>query len=305
MDPTSRRGRIARRLRGKGNAPGYLLLLPSFLLLALVIGVPTVDAFIISVKRVSLLGGTEPFAGITNYTSVVQNAQFWRVVRTTVIWTTANVGAQMVVGTCLAVWLNSTRRVDRVLRSISLLPWAVPSVVAATAWRFLYDPSDGFIDKVLLHLHLISQPVVWLGQLDTALPSVIVESIWKGTPFVMVIVLAGLQTVPAELYEAATLDGANAFQRLVKVVLPSIRTTIALATLLTIAYSVNNFNAIWLMTRGGPLETTQILFTWGYEIGFVDFNLGQAAALSVMLFFILLVVAVVYFLVRERAGAES
>ena len=291
-------------LRRRTKRQGYALVLPPLIVLVAVIGIPTVDAFILSFGDSSLLGGSTQFIGLKNYTYLLGDGQFWQIVRTTVVWTVSNLGAQMVLGTAMAVFLNSRRRIDKVLRSVAVIPWVVPSVVAAAVWTFLYDPTTGLFDKVLLHLHLISQPIVWLGQIGTALPSVVAESVWKGTPFVMVIMLAALQAVPTELSEAALLDGASRAQRFTHVTLPCIRKTAALAAILTIAYSVNNFNAIWLMTKGGPLESTQILFTWGYDLAFTQFYTGLAAALSVILFVVLVVIAVIYFLMLERRELE-
>ena len=296
-----RRARFVRRQR----LLGYGLVIPAMVVLGAVVGVPTADAFILSLTNSSLIGTGSRFVGLANFTALLTSGEFWSITKTTVIWTAANTGAQLLIGTGMALLLNSSSRVDKVLRSIALLPWAVPSIVAAAVWRFMYDPTSGVIDHLLLSAHLIHQPVVWLGEISTALPAVILESVWKGSPFVMIIVLAGLQTIPPEIEEAALIDGAGLFPRLIRIKLPFIRTTLALATILTVAYTVNNFNAIWLMTQGGPLQSTQILFTWGYQVGFQQFYLGQAAAISVVLFGALMIIAVVYFLTLERKGSES
>ncbi|MBV9355365.1 MAG: sugar ABC transporter permease [Chloroflexi bacterium] len=280
---------------------GYALLLPTLIVLAVVVVYPLLQALYMSLQRYRLTDSAPPaFVGLANYAALARDPVFWGSLQTTVVWTVANLVAQMVLGTALALLLNEPLRARGAHRAVALIPWIVPSVAAALIWRWMYDGSAGLINALLYRAGLIQQYVAWLGNAQTALPAVVVESIWKGTPFVVVIVLAALQAIPGELYEAASIDGAGRGQRFWNVTLPAISPTLAIAAVLTVIYTVNNFNAIWLMTQGGPLHATEILFTYAYKTAFQRFDFGSAAAMSVVLFGILLVASAGYIFLVER-----
>jgi multiple sugar transport system permease protein len=177
----------------------------------------------------------------------------------------------------------------------------VPSVVAVLTWRWMYDPSVGIVNEMLVRTGLLQEYFPILGDVRTALWAVTVESIWKGTPFVMLLLLAALQMIPRSVTEAAQMDGAHGWRMLLFIVLPQIRLAFAIAMILTLILTVNNFNAIWLMTAGGPLNSSEILFTLAYRYGFERMNLGLASAVATVLFFFLVVVTSVYlYLIRLR-----
>lgn len=280
---------------------GYALLAPTLALLCIVILYPLFDGVRISLLRYKL---TDPnnkrYVGLDNYQALFQDEDFWRVFRTTAIWTVSNVVAQLVLGVILALLLNEQLKARGLFRSMALIPYIVPSVCAALIWRWMYDGSSGIINSILYRLGIIDEYRPWLGEVSTALPAVIIESVWKGTPFVMILVLAGLQTIPPEFYEAGSLDGASSWRRFTDITLPLLQPTLAVATILTTVYTVNNFNAIWLMTRGGPLGSTDILFTHAYKTAFESYNFGMAAAISVVLFGILAVFGAIYIFLVER-----
>ncbi len=283
---------------------GYALLLPTLAVLALVIVYPVFDGIRISLMRMKLTSTSEPrYVGLSNYLDLFQDDKFWFTLRTTAVWTLANVVAQLVLGLALAVLLNEQLKGRGLYRSIALIPYIVPSVAAALIWRWMYDGSAGIINALLLRIGVIDSYQQWLGEISTAMPAVIIESVWKGTPFVMILLLAGLQTISPEYYEAAAIDGASAWQRFLDITLPLLRPSLAVATILTTVYTVNNFNAIWLMTQGGPLGSTEILFTWAYKLAFDRFDFGMAATVSVVLFGILAVFAAIYIFLVEREEA--
>jgi multiple sugar transport system permease protein len=251
--------------------------------------------------RMRLTSESPPtLVGFDNYVRLLGNEQFWFTLRTTAIWTVANVVAQIVLGTALALLLNEQLRARGLYRSFALVPYIVPSVAAALVWRWMYDGSSGIVNALLFRLGLIDAYRPWLGEVPTALPAVIVASVWKGTPFVMLLMLAGLQTIPSEYYEAGAIDGATPWNRFWDITLPLVQPTLAVATILTTVYTVNNFNAIWLMTQGGPLGSSEILFTWAYKLAFNRFDFGMAATVSVVLFGILAVFTAVYIFIVER-----
>jgi multiple sugar transport system permease protein len=167
-------------------------------------------------------------------------------------------------------------------------------VVAVLTWRWMYDAQFGVINRLLEGVGIIDRGVAWLGNVETAMGAVIVESVWKGTPFVFVMLLAALQAVPAELYDAAKVDGADGWRRLLYVTLPTIAPTLAIAATLTTVYTFNNFNSIWLMTEGGPLRATETLTILVYKQAFQSFNMGQATAIGVITFLALLLFVLLF-----------
>ncbi|HSM57331.1 MAG TPA: sugar ABC transporter permease [Candidatus Sulfomarinibacteraceae bacterium] len=280
----------------KKNWTGYLLIAPAFLLLGAVIVYPVGRALWMSVHKIVLTnpGGGTPFIGLENYVEIVQKPYFWNSVENTVVWTLSNLVAQIILGTGVAILLNQKFPMRALARGVVLIPWITPSVVAALTWRWMYDAEFGIINAVLLRLDLIERTIAWLGNTNTAMWAVIIESIWKGTPFVTVMILAVLQAVPSELYDAAKVDGANGIKRFRYVTLPLIMPTIIIAATLTTIYTFNNFNAIWLLTGGGPLRATETLTILVYREAFQQFNLGTSTAAGMIVFFILFVAVVLF-----------
>jgi multiple sugar transport system permease protein len=283
------------------RAFGYGLLLPALAMLGLVIVYPVLNGIRISFMRWRLTSTAEPsYVGFDNFIELFNDDRFWETLRTTVTWTLSNVVLQMVLGLGLALLLNEQLKVRGLYRSIALIPYIVPSVCAALIWRWMYDGSSGIINALLYQAGVIDDYRPWLGEVDTALPAVIVESVWKGTPFVMIMLLAGLQTISPEYHEAGAIDGAGPWRRLRDITLPLLQPTLAVATILTTVYTVNNFNAIWLMTQGGPLGSTDILFTSAYKMAFERYDFGMAATMSVVLFGMLAVLGAIYIFLVER-----
>jgi multiple sugar transport system permease protein len=287
------------RRRRRGWLP-WAFLAPALLLLGGVLGYPVLDGLRTSFTH-SLL--TKPdadrFSGLENYQDVLTDPAVLSAVWHTVLWGVANLVLQLVLGFALAGLMHQKLAGRGLFRSLVIIPWIVPSVVVALVWRYLLDPTSGPLNQALLKLGLVDQSPQWLADESTAMPVLILLSTWKWTPLVAVILLAGLQTVPRELHEAAMLDGAGRLQRFRYVVVPGIRTSIALAGLLTVGYSVNNFNGIWMFTRGGPAGATETLTTLAYQFAFVQFDFGRAASVAMILFAFLLVLSTVYFYLVE------
>ncbi|MHB0885220.1 MAG: carbohydrate ABC transporter permease [Bacillota bacterium] len=269
----------------------------------LVIVYPLARGVQMSLLRISFLNlglSHHAFAGVANYVAVFRDPAFWVALKNTAVWTVVNLVAQLALGLAFALLLNQKLRGQGFFRSVALIPWIVPSVVAVLTWRWMYDSANGLFNWSLLRLGLIHQPVNWLGNMSSVLWAIIAESVWKGTPFVLLLFLSALQAIPEETYEAARMDGAGNLQTLVYVVLPMIKRTLAIATILTATFTINNFNAIWLMTQGGPLHASETVLTYAYKVAFKDFNLGNAAAVSVMLFMLLSVISTFYIGLVER-----
>lgn len=282
----------------------YLLVLPAVAIVVGVVVYPVVSGIWYAFHDVTLRTlnrGTITFVGLRNFERALADPVFWLAARNTAVWVALNVVAQLALGLALALLLNRPRRGIGFFRSGILVPWVVPSVVAVLTWRWMYEPSVGIVNELLLRAGLIAGYRPWLGDTDTALLAVTVESIWKGTPFVMLLLLAALQMVPRSVLEAAEMDGAGGWRKLWHVILPQIRVAFAIAAVLTFILTVNNFNAIWLMTEGGPLNASEILFTLAYKYGFQRFDMGLASAVATLIFVGLVIATTLYlFLIQSR-----
>lgn len=270
---------------------GYLLVAPALLVLLGVIGFPLVQAAWMSLHQIVLTRPDQgtPFVGLQNYLEVISAPYFLPDLLNTTVWVGVNLGAQLLLGLTVAVLLNQAFAGRGLARGILLIPWILPSVVSLLTWRWMYDAQFGVINSLLVQWGLIERAVAWLGNTETALGAVIVESIWKGTPFVFVMLLAALQAVPRELYDSSRVDGANMWQSFRHITLPMIQPTLVIAATLTTIYTFNNFNAIWLLTEGGPLRSSETLNILVYKQAFQAFDLGQATATGMITFGILLV----------------
>jgi multiple sugar transport system permease protein len=288
---------LARRNQLSGYAFAYFLILPTLLLIGLIIVYPIVEALLLSFTNKTFINPNPTFIGLDNYTTILNSSAFKDIVINSLIWTVSVVVLQFVVGLGTALLLNQHFRGRGLARSLIVIPWVTPGVVAALLWRLLYEPQLGIVNGALAALGVQNPTIPWLSQPATAMLAVIISAVWKGTPFSTVMYLAGLQGVPEELLDAARVDGASFWIRLRHVIIPDMipifRTTILLTTVLTFNY----FDLIYIMTRGGPLRATHIFPTWIYEQAFNQAKTGLAAAYGIVSTVILLVFS--FFYVRE------
>ncbi|WP_182113208.1 MULTISPECIES: carbohydrate ABC transporter permease [unclassified Actinotalea] len=289
----------ARRQRRRRLEP-FLYIAPAFVVLGLIIGYPVLNAAWTSLTDSSLMApGQEQFVGLDNFVDLFTSASFWTVMGRTHVWAAATLLLQVGLGLVIATTLNKQLVARGFVRTTMIVPWVVPTVLVALIWRFLLDPASGPVNQILRDSGILENPPMWLANTSTALPTLVLISAWKWTPFTAVILLAGMQQIPPEQYEAAMIDGANAWQRFLHVTVPGIRTSLALVTLTTISGAINNFNGIWLFTRGGPVGATDILTTVAYRTAFQEFDFGKAAAIAMVIFVMMMVLAVLYFYVVE------
>lgn len=260
---------------------GYLLVLPVCLVLLALVAYPFVYAIYISFTS-RVVGDPGQWVGFDNYRFLFQWVSFTRAVRNTIVLVVVSDIAKLVIGLGLALLLNERLRGRNLFRSMILLPWAMPAFVAFLTWRLLFQPIGGGVNLILQEVGLIAAPINWLGQRSTAMPAVIIASVWRGFPFWCISFLAALQNVPQEQYEAAKVDGASAWQRFWHITLPSIRHVILVVTLLSSIWTANSFENIWIMTQGGPSDATMV-FTVLAFFGLQSQRLGEAAAVSVAL----------------------
>ncbi|HEY7030489.1 MAG TPA: sugar ABC transporter permease [Thermomicrobiales bacterium] len=278
---------------------GYLLALPVCLLLLLLVAYPFFYAIYISFTN-RVVGNAGEWVGLANFRYLLKWSSFDKAVRNTITLVLVSDGLKLVLGLGLALILNEQFRGRGLFRSFILLPWAMPGFIAFLVWRLLYMPIGGGINLVLTQTGIHTGIVDYLGQRSTAMPAVIVATVWRGFPFWCISFLASLQTVPSELYEAAKIDGANAWQRFLAVTLPHMRHVILVVVLLSSIWTANSFENIWIMTQGGPSDATMVFPVLAY-FGMQTLQLGQAAAVSVaMLPVLAILVLVVTTLMHEE-----
>lgn len=283
----------------------YLLLTaPALVLLLLLVPYPVGFNLVSSFTNLSLQFPETSWIGITNYLTVFTDPQFYGSIVRSVVWTLASVAGQLLLGLVAALALQVVRAGQGPLRLALIIPWAFPSIAVAYSWRFMLDQQYGVLNDILMRLHLISQPVAWLGSPAAALPSVIVMNIWFGFPFMMVTLIAGLQTIPAEHYESAAVDGANYWQGLFLITLPQLRTLIGSLVILRTIWVFNNFDFIYLTTGGGPVNATETLPVFSFQIGWANYKVGQMSAVSVVSLLILAGITAIYFRLFGSAGEE-
>lgn len=280
--------------KGKKSIWPYLLVLPALLVVICVVFIPVCNAILMSFQSYDLRRPNDiGFVGLANYIAVFQDPLFWSSLWRTILWVVFGVGFQFVFGFILALLLNRNFRGRGVVRAVSLIPWVTPGVLIGLMWRWMYDGNYGVINDLLMKLHIIDQPIAFLAQTTTAFPSVVITIIWQGVPFFALMLLAGLQGISGDLYEAAAIDGANWFQRLFRITIPSLKNTIFVTTLLRIIWVANSVDVIFNMTSGGPAYSTQTLSVYVYNKG-TALNLSYAATMSILLTLLLCLVSVPY-----------
>ena len=279
------------RIFGRDWQIAFLFMAPIVILMTLFIGWPFLKALYTSMTIRTLARETQ-FVWFDNYIRLYQDSYYLQAVRNTVVFTTGSIISKLALGMCAALLLHSQKRGRGLLTGLILLPWIIPSVVQALAWRSILDPLFGGLNPILQGLGVITQPLSWLADPKLAMISVIAVNVWAGIPFFTVNMLAGLQSIDAELYEASQIDGANAWQRFTSITLPGLRYVIAVATLLSTIWTFNGFETIFLLTGGGPGNVTKVYAIMAYEKArSLQYGPGTAIAFSLMpvlAFFILI-----------------
>ena len=258
---------------------GYLLVAPAMLLLFGLVAYPFLYAIVISFTS-RVVGNPGTWIGLGNFRYLLGSPNFSAAVWNTIVLVLATDALKLVIGLGLAMVVNRNFRGRGLFRSFLMLPWAMPAFVAFLTWRVLYQPIGGGINLVLTGTGIDPDIIDWLGQRSTAMPAVIAASVWRGFPFWFISLLAALQHIPGELYEAARMDGANAWQRFRAVTFPSIRPVIIITALLSSIWTANAFENVWLLTQGGPSDATIVFPVLAY-FGMQTQRLGEAAAVSV------------------------
>ena len=267
----------------------YFLIAPALAVMLAVVFYPFLYNFALAMRNMNLYHYTNSrFVGLDNFAKIFSDPMFYGVFAKTIVWTVVNVFFHVVFGVALGVLLNRPLPGRAVFRAMLILPWAVPQYISALTWRGMFNPEFGSMNLILKNvLHLA--PVPWLSDATCAFTASIITNVWLGFPFMMIVTLGGLQSIPFELYEAADIDGATGWQKLTRITLPGLVPVLAPSVLLGMVWTFNNLNVIWLVTEGGrPADQSHILTTYIYKSAFAYYRYSYAAAFSVIVFFILL-----------------
>lgn len=241
-----------------------------------------------------LFGSTYDFVGFETYKWVFTQSEFTLSLYTTVIWTVASLVLQIGIAVLTALLLNMDFKGRNFYRTWIILPWAIPYSVIAIISRWMLSSTFGVINYILTEFRLVSEPINFLGSMDLALGTAIMINVWKWFPFASIIFLAVLQGVSSDVFEAAKIDGCNRFQQFLYIIMPALKIPIATNALLMTFWNFNTFGLIWLLTAGGPANTTTTLPILVYKLAFKSFRMGAAAALSMIMFVVLMIFSLLY-----------
>ncbi len=295
---------LSQRKKAYNKVEPYIWIAPSIILMSIFIIIPIFTVFRMAFSEVSKTGMIRGFAGFDNFAKVTANEEFGMVLRNTVVWTIVVVVLSTVLGFILALLLNNEFKGRKVARAIVVFPWATTLVIQASAWNFIINKDYGTLNTLLKTLGLIQTNIDWTPSPQAYFAWEIACGIFVTIPFVCFTVLSGLQSIDESYYEAATVDGANYWQKLFTITLPLVKSSLTVATVLNIIYVFNSFPIVWTMTKGDPAYQTDTLVTYLYKLAFYNGKQGEAAAVSVIGFTILLICASVYMISTLKKGDE-
>jgi multiple sugar transport system permease protein len=282
-----------------------LSLSPALIFLAVLIGYPLVTVLTDAFEHAHLVNpGVGGFAGLENFEKVVSDPHFFPAVGNTFVWTIGSVIGEFVVGLGAAILLNRKMRGQGLFRVATFIPWLVPIVVAGMTWEWMLNPDFGIINSVLTSSGLLESPINFLGDKDWAMGTVIFVNVWRSFPYYTISFLAAMQAIPDELYEAAALDGANAWRRFWSVTVPQLRSVALIIVFIHLIWTAVNFDFIWVLTQGGPNYATMTLPILIYRYSLQQFDVGAASALSTLMFLGTSLIFVVYYRYRRRLSDE-
>lgn len=285
---------------------GYYYCLPALIFMVAFVGYPIVYNVILSLQNCdisSFNSGANGFNHLQNYKDVFSNSLFSTALFQTMYFTFFCIILQFTLGLLFALFFNLKFRLAEPLRGLILVSWMIPLTVTGMLFKFMLSPSDGVINYIMLTIGLIKEPIGWLVSEKLALWSIIITNTWVGIPFNMILLSTSMSTIPTELYESASIDGATGITKLIKITLPMIKPAIMSMIMLGLIYTFKVFDLIFVMTGGGPVNSTEVLSTMSYRLSFSQFNFGQGAAVANIQFGILLVISLIYLKMLNKEEA--
>lgn len=283
-------------LSTKNKLISFLYVVPALVLMLGLIGYPIIFNIKISFQDFTLTtlnNGNTPFIGLENYRNIMGESTFWTALKNTLYFTFWCIILQFIVGFALALFFNMKFKLAGFLRGLTLVAWLVPTVVTSLLFKFMLN-ENGILNYFLMKLGLMDAPVAWLTDPTLAMWSLIIANVWVGAPFNMMLLSTGLSSLPSDVYEAASIDGASKFRQFWTMTVPMIKPTIMVVIMMGFIYTLKVFDLIFVMTGGGPVDATEALSTLSYRLSFSQFNFGSGAAVANILFVILFVISLVY-----------
>lgn len=276
---------------------GYLFVLPALIFMLAFVGYPIIYNFILSFYDVNVMTfsqAVKPFVGFKNYIDIFKDPTMRISIWNTFVFTIGSISIQFVIGLGLALFFNMKFKFAEPVRGLLVISYLIPMTVTALLFKFMYSTSGGIINYLLMKVHLISQPIGWIISNNTALFSVILTNSWVGIPFNMLLLTTGLSNISYTLYEAGQVDGANAIQRFFNITLPALKPAILSVLILGFIYTFKVFDLVFVMTNGGPVNSTELMSTFAYKLSFTQFSFSKGATVANVLFAILLCVSLWY-----------
>lgn len=280
---------------------GMLLYMPAILIIVGIVFYPMVYAFVMSFTSYSIRKPVMNFIGFENYISIFEDKSFWQAVCRSLFFTVGSLIPQIILGLAIAYLLNHPRlRCKMLFRGLAITPWLVPTVSVAIIFRWMFHDIYGIMNYMLRGLNLIDQPKAWMSNGTSAMFILILANIWRGTPMMVTMFLAGMQGIPSDLYEAGHIDGANAWKRFYKITLPLLMPVVMISGVLRFIWIFNFYDLPWVMTGGGPAESTQTTPIYAYRRAFSSYKMGEGSAITIILFMILIMFFIIYFTMKQR-----
>lgn len=274
---------------------GYLMVMPALICIGLISLYPVIQTFWLSLHRLRLqFPNMTKFIGLQNYITIFSDDRFVNATINTVEFTVISVALELVFGLGVAMLMNKEYKGRGLMRAAALVPWAIPTTVSAMMWKFIYNDQLGVLNDILVRIHLIPAYKAWLGSEATAMGAAITADVWKTTPFMALLLLAGLQVIPKELYEAARVDGASPWRQFVTITLPLLRPTILVALIFRTLDAFRVFDLIYVLTGGGPGNSTETLSVYAYKTLFRNMDFGMGSTMAVLIFVFIFIISLIY-----------
>jgi multiple sugar transport system permease protein len=276
---------------------GYFYILPAIIFMLAFIGYPIIYNLSLSLYKVDVMtfnSKVKEFIGLANFKELFQEKLVFTAMKNTFLYTVGCITIQFTIGFAMALFFSMRFKLAEGLRGLIVVSWMIPMTVTALLFKFMLSPSGGIINEILMSLHLIKEPVGWLIEKGTAIWGLIIANSWVGIPFNMILLTTGITGIPKELYESASVDGANVVQRFFRITLPMLKPAILSVLVLGFIYTFKVFDLVFIMTNGGPVNATEVLSTMSYRYSFAEFNFSKGAAVANILFVILFIVSLGY-----------
>jgi multiple sugar transport system permease protein len=287
----------------RGDNIGFIFVLPATIFMLVFTGYPIINNIVMSFQDVNVMTANLPhkeFVGIANFIDLTKESILRVSLFNTLYYTVASIIIQFVLGFLLAIFFYKNFGLSKNIRGLILIPWMIPATITALVFKYMFSTTGGIIDQILMNLHITSKPVEWLIHPTSAMWSLIITNSWIGIPFTMIMLLTGLTTIPHEIYESTDIDGANWWNKLIHITLPMLKPAIEAVLILGFIATFKVFDLVYVMTKGGPVDSTETLSTLSYRLSFTEFNFSKGAAVANILFVILFLVSLGYLkLIKE------